>query len=97
MVSILFEVHICVFEIADSFHLHVPGRWNSIWKLKVSPKVKNFFMARVLWLFSVTPRFPKQRNNANIIRVQHQRHLARYNNNKQSTTTISTTSTNHHI
>ena len=33
---------ICVSEIADNSHMHVHGRWNLIWKLKVPPKIKNF-------------------------------------------------------
>jgi len=33
---------ICVTEIAENSHLHIPGKWNSIWKLKVPPKIRNF-------------------------------------------------------
>jgi hypothetical protein len=40
--SVCSVYRICVSEIADNSHLHVLGMWNSIWKLKVCPKVKNF-------------------------------------------------------
>ena len=33
---------ICVSEIADNSNMHVLGRWNLIWKLKVPPKIKSF-------------------------------------------------------
>lgn len=28
-------------EIEDNSHLHLPSRWQMIWKLKVPPKIKN--------------------------------------------------------
>jgi len=31
---------LCVNEIDDNSHLHLPGCWNLIWKLKVPPKIK---------------------------------------------------------
>lgn len=40
--SVRSAYRICVTDIADNSHLHVPGRWNLIWKLKVPPKIKNF-------------------------------------------------------
>jgi len=33
---------ICVSEISNNSHMHVHGRWNLIWKLKMPPKIKNF-------------------------------------------------------
>jgi len=32
---------LCVEELVDVSHLHPPGKWNNIWRLKVPPKVKN--------------------------------------------------------
>jgi len=46
--SVLSVYRICVTEIAYNSHLHVPGRWNLFWKLKVPPKIKKC----VLGLFS---------------------------------------------
>lgn len=40
--SVKSAYRICVIEIADNSHMHVHGRWNLIWKLKVPPKIKNF-------------------------------------------------------
>ena len=31
----------CVEELVDVSHHHLPGNWNDIWRLKVPPKVKN--------------------------------------------------------
>jgi len=32
---------LCVEELIDSSHLHLPGSWSGIWNLKVPPKVRN--------------------------------------------------------
>jgi hypothetical protein len=40
--SVRSAYRICVTEIADNSHLHVPGKWSLIWKLKVPPKIRNF-------------------------------------------------------
>jgi hypothetical protein len=40
--SVKSAYRLCVNEIADNSHMHVNGRWNLIWKLKVPPKIKNF-------------------------------------------------------
>jgi len=40
--SVRSAYRIFVTEIADNSHLHVPGKWSSIWKLKVPPKIRNF-------------------------------------------------------
>jgi len=40
--SIHSAYRICVIEIADSSHLHIPRKGSSIWKLKVPPKIRNF-------------------------------------------------------
>jgi len=40
--SVKSAYRICVTEIADNSHMHVNGRWNLIWKLKVRPKIKKF-------------------------------------------------------
>jgi hypothetical protein len=40
--SVRSAYRICVDKIADNSHMHVLGRWNLIWKLKVPPKIKNF-------------------------------------------------------
>jgi len=39
--SVKCAYRICVSEIVDNSHMHVNGRWNLIWKLKVPPKIKN--------------------------------------------------------
>jgi len=38
---------VCVNEIIDNFNIHIPGKWNLIWKLKVPPKIKKNFGWRV--------------------------------------------------
>jgi len=43
---------ICVNEIIDNSHLHILGRWNLIWNLKVPPKIKKKCVAHVSGLFS---------------------------------------------
>jgi len=40
--SVYSAYHIYVVEIADNSHLHIPGKWSSIWKLKVPPNILNF-------------------------------------------------------
>jgi len=40
--SVRSAYRICVTEIADNSHLHIPGKWNLICKLKVPPKIQNF-------------------------------------------------------
>lgn len=40
--SVRSAYRICVTDIADNSHLHVSGRWNLIWKLKIPPKIINF-------------------------------------------------------
>lgn len=39
--SVRSAYRLCVTELVDLSHLHVPGFWSRIWKLKVPPKVKN--------------------------------------------------------
>lgn len=39
--SVRSAYRLCVNELIDSSHLHRPGSWSGIWKLKVPPKVKN--------------------------------------------------------
>ena len=35
-------IEFVLLKIADNSHMHVNGRWNLIWNLKVPPKIKNF-------------------------------------------------------
>ena len=39
--SVRSAYRLCVSELVDLSHLHKPGYWNGIWKLKTPPKVKN--------------------------------------------------------
>lgn len=42
---------LCVEKRVDTFHLRGLGLWLDIWKLKVSQKNKQSYLANVLWLF----------------------------------------------
>jgi hypothetical protein len=39
--SVKSAYRLCVEELIDTSHLCCPGKWSSIWKLKVPPKVRN--------------------------------------------------------
>jgi len=59
--SVKSAYRICVTEIADSSHMHVHGRWNLIWKLKVPPKIKNFLWRVCRGCFPTRARLSNRR------------------------------------
>jgi len=41
MYSVKSAYRLCMEDLVDTSHLHKPGFWSGIWKLKVPPKIKN--------------------------------------------------------